>query len=658
MPRISRLGLKVFGFTALVIALALGASLLFVRRVAQPSVDRAIDRALDAALASTQDKLSARSATLRATLQQVATVPTYAASVERALAEGDRGTLLDTSNEFRNQLGADWVIITDASGVLAAWSDRPDQVGVSLAGGALIDQPLQGIPAEGVWLEPNNGAGETIYQAVAVPLRAPGREATLGVLVAAARVDTAFVAQLRRNTGAEVLFFTRDTTGLPVANVATLADAAPLLSKLGRDTMGVRVEGETGSDQWVGSVGTLRSASGTPLAGIAVLRSRSEAMAPYRGLERAIRWSLVVGLILSLLGSAWLAGRIARPIGALVQATRRVSEGDFTPTPVDDATDEVGELAQAFRRMTVELREKQQLVDYLGGVRHAAENVPASVLGFGEGAVLAGRYELREQIGAGGMGVVYRAWDRELQEAVALKTLHPALPLGDPDILERFKQEIRLARRITHRNVVRTHDLGESGGIHFITMELVEGAGLEAIMAERGVLPLKVTLPIVRQVLRGLEAAHDVGVIHRDVKPGNILVQPSGAVKVMDFGIARLAERRGEGASLTAAGAVIGSLEYMAPEQLLGEAVDVRADVYATGCVLFECLTGRKVHNATSLMAHVAKQSLKKPVDVTPLAGTPPAIVAVVSKALSPERDGRWESAATMREALDVADGV
>jgi serine/threonine protein kinase len=256
------------------------------------------------------------------------------------------------------------------------------------------------------------------------------------------------------------------------------------------------------------------------------------------------------------------------------------------------------------------------------------------------------------------MGIVYRAWDRELQETVALKTLHPALPLGDPDILERFKQEIRLARRITHRNVVRTHDLGESNGVHFITMELVEGSGLDSIMSGRRALPLKIVLPIVRQVLRGLEAAHEVGVIHRDVKPGNVLVQPSGAVKVMDFGIARLAERRGAGASLTAAGAVIGSIEYMAPEQLMGEEVDLRVDVYATGCVLFECLAGQKVHNTTSIMGLVAKQSLKQAPDVTPLSGIPPQIVAVIGRALAPERNERWQTAAEMREALDAADAV
>ena len=155
MARISPLGLKVFGFTALVIALSLGASLLFVRRVAQPSVDRSIDRALDAALASTLDKLTARSSTLRATLQGLASCRR---TRPRSNGRSPRATAARSSTRrvnSRTQLGADWVIITDATGVLAAWSDRPEQVGVTLAGGALVDLPLQGTAAEGVWLEPD-----------------------------------------------------------------------------------------------------------------------------------------------------------------------------------------------------------------------------------------------------------------------------------------------------------------------------------------------------------------------------------------------------------------------------------------------------------------------------------------------------------------------
>jgi serine/threonine protein kinase len=270
------------------------------------------------------------------------------------------------------------------------------------------------------------------------------------------------------------------------------------------------------------------------------------------------------------------------------------------------------------------------------------------------GSVLANRYEVEEILGSGGMGVVYRVFDRQLKESVALKTLHPSVAAAEPGLLERFKQEIRLARRITHRNVVRTHDLGESGGILFLTMELVEGTPLDQLISRRGKLPLDVTLPIIKQILRALEVAHEAGVIHRDIKPGNVIVQTSGFVKVMDFGIARLIEGRFRQTAITQAGSVVGSPDYMAPEQLLGEAVDHRVDIYSAGCVMFECLTGRRVFEAPHVMALISRHLDRERPDPAALEGLPAAVIAVVEKALAREPSGRWASAGVMLEAVEA----
>jgi serine/threonine protein kinase len=269
------------------------------------------------------------------------------------------------------------------------------------------------------------------------------------------------------------------------------------------------------------------------------------------------------------------------------------------------------------------------------------------------GQVLGDRYEIKALLGQGGMGMVYRAFDRQLGETVALKTLRPDLVASDSTTLERFKQEIRLARRITHRNVVRTHDLGEVGGVYFITMEYVAGTNLKDLIRLRGKLPIGVTLTVGRQLCRALEVAHEQNVVHRDIKPHNIAVEPSGFIKVMDFGIARLMERTGEG--LTQAGTAIGTPEYMAPEQLMGEAVDARADLYAAGAVLFECLTGRLVFAAPSLTALIAKHLEERPADpraVNP--EVPPALSAAVLKALAKKPADRWASAGALAEALDA----
>jgi len=259
---------------------------------------------------------------------------------------------------------------------------------------------------------------------------------------------------------------------------------------------------------------------------------------------------------------------------------------------------------------------------------------------------------VKEIIGAGGMGVVYRAFDRELQEPVAIKTLRPEAMAGESVALERFKQEIRLARRIAHRNVVRTYDLGEINGVYYLTMEYVEGTSLKQLVASRGKLPVSVTLTIGKQLCRALEVAHAEGVIHRDVKPQNMVVEPSGFLKVMDFGIARLVNPP-KGKGLTEAGTSIGTPDYMSPEQLSGAELDARSDLYAAGVVLFECVTGKLPFETETTWALVAKH-LEEPVpDPRSLNGEVPAGLAeVILRAMAKSPADRYQSASAMHDAL------
>ncbi len=221
-----------------------------------------------------------------------------------------------------------------------------------------------------------------------------------------------------------------------------------------------------------------------------------------------------------------------------------------------------------------------------------ADAVPGAELAPGD--VVAGRYEVLGALGAGGMGVVYAARDRELNEVIALKVLRAPPPSGteDPAALDRFRRELRITRRLSHPNVVRTHDIGAAGdrGGRFITMEYVDGWSLAQLLEHRGTLPVPVVFVLGKQLCRALAAVHSHGVIHRDIKPQNVLIGREGDVKLTDFGIAQLEhpaarEHAGRGAD--------GTLPYMAPEQILGEALDARTDLYATAAVLYECLTGR-----------------------------------------------------------------
>src|SRR4051812_7830125 len=194
------------------------------------------------------------------------------------------------------------------------------------------------------------------------------------------------------------------------------------------------------------------------------------------------------------------------------------------------------------------------------------------------------RYRILRELGAGGMGIVYQAWDSELGVAVALKIIRPDAtddPVVAQEVEKRFKRELLLARQVTHKNVVRIHDLGEVDGIKYITMPYIEGRDLANLLRDRGRLPVPEALRLARQITAGLGAAHDAGVVHRDLKPENIMIDGDGQPQIMDFGISR--SMVSSTATATSAGAVIGTLEYMAPEQARGQAVDQRADLYALG---------------------------------------------------------------------------
>src|SRR5579871_5324648 len=262
------------------------------------------------------------------------------------------------------------------------------------------------------------------------------------------------------------------------------------------------------------------------------------------------------------------------------------------------------------------------------------------------GTVLGERYEIIKRLGEGGMGAVYKARDRELDLLVALKVIRPELS-SNPEILRRFKQELILARQVTHKNVIRIFELGMADGRKFITMDYIDGRDLKSILLERGKLPPDEAVRIVRQICKGLEAAHSEGVVHRDLKPQNIMVDAAGRVWVMDFGLARSMDLVG----LTRTGVLMGTPDYMSPEQARAEKVDARSDLFSLGIIVFEMLAGRLPFDADTLMGKLLQRVQKRaPLvsDIEP--GVPADLARVVEKCLEPEVAKRYHS---IREILD-----
>ena len=262
------------------------------------------------------------------------------------------------------------------------------------------------------------------------------------------------------------------------------------------------------------------------------------------------------------------------------------------------------------------------------------------------------RYQPVARLGAGAFGEVQRAHDRLLGRDVAVKRIRLEAfvePGRLDEVKKRFLREARVAARLRHRNIVTMHDIVSSPDTSFIVMELVEGETLQSLLARRGRLGLDETARILEQVAAALDHAHANGVVHRDVKPANIMIEPSGQVKVMDFGIAKL----DEGANLTSTGSIMGTPNYMAPEQARGESVDSRSDLFSLGCVLYECLTGTRPFQSPSVSAILVKILTEDPppVDLEAL-GLPRGLQPVLLRATAKDPAARYPSGAAMIEAL------
>ena len=272
------------------------------------------------------------------------------------------------------------------------------------------------------------------------------------------------------------------------------------------------------------------------------------------------------------------------------------------------------------------------------------------------GDVISGRYELDQPIGSGGMATVWRAHDQTTGADVAVKRMHARVQ-DDPDLIERFRREAQAVARLSHPAIVRLLDEGQDDDGPYIVFELVEGTNLKAIIRDRGPLPPDMAASVVSQVARGLELAHRQGVIHRDIKSHNVMVTDDGTAKLTDFGIARLLD--GDQAGLTRTGTVLGTSDYLAPEQARGLAVDGRSDVYSLGIVLYECLTGELPFPADTPMG-VAQRQVRDPLpDPRTVAPAVPSYLAAATvRACEKDPAARFDTALEMSDALlDTPEG-
>jgi eukaryotic-like serine/threonine-protein kinase len=637
------------GATALVL-IVLGLVFAILAHWAQRSGDAVVRRELEQSADLASQILAGRQRSLGGGARVFVQGPYFRAIV----AERRADDILDQTFEAAEQLDADWVFIVDERGTLLAKSDEPGASGADLSAVPLVAGALQGRVMSGFGVSRDS----LLFQAVAVPIVVPGG-APIGALVATKMVDSLLARDVKAATSADIVFFVRDVAGNRIA-------ASSLGRSLGR-TLAGEVTEQTRSRTVLAGVryatqgAALPTAGGEIIGGFVVLSARDAASAEIAEVRRALLLAALLGLSLAALAAFVVSRRVTRPVRDLTAIALRAADGDYAVGSVAAeeparGQNEIAALDDAVHLLVAELRDRQALVAALtasvpalarlsgaatasatvaqslsiqrvqgapprvvGGAARAIGPVgadrPRAELSIGE--MVADRYVIDALLGIGELTATYRAKDRATGGIVALKRLRTPRAASDLPLIELVREEVRAVRPLVHRNVVRVHDAGDDDGMPFVTMDYVEGIALDQLLRASGPLPEGAVLSLAKQLCRALAAAEAVGVVHGDVTPKQLLLAYEGVLKVGDFALARI-ERRLRGSDHTdplrhaaipqLAGATVGSPEYMAPEQMLGEAPTTRTDLYAAGVVLYECVTGATPFRTDSPLAFLAQK--------------------------------------------------
>lgn len=693
--------LVLVGFSALIVATSWR-----IGEEANKVAFDSIERSLSQSSVILQTKLESRFLSINETAVGLA----KDARILPLVYEGEALTLQDLSQEFQKVLEFDVLFFTDNEGTILARSDRPEAMGQSVAGrSSLFDQALGGEESQGIISSKGR-----LLQIVVVPIFDNfARDIVRGTVALAYELSPEIAREINALTESDIGFFMFERNSeREIDSVSSIYNTNENLAddlnvwfshhagvwreiynnKGSVNNLEINIAGE----DFFAVVHPLAKHDGENLGFVIATRSRTELLKPFLRIRQQV---IVVGLICLVIASliAWvIAHKISRPIISLVAVAKDIAEGNYPES--QDAVkqkDEVGVLYNAIYRMGNNLKEKAELESYLAQlgedldrssealvVPDPTENIPvidsqddadrtvarspdaspapsthvATVGGaIGTGTIISKRYEVIRLLGSGAMGDVFLAKDLDLDENIAIKVLEKQDFTKEE--LHQFKEEIRLARRITHRNILRTFDFGVWNKAYFITMEYVHGHDLDQFIKKQGALDLNIGIAMAKQICTAMNAAHEQGIIHRDLKPANMMINRQGILKIMDFGLAmklltpeehkKKLEQGGDAESTT----VAGTPRYMAPEQFFGWDLDKRTDIYSIGIILFTLFAGRPPFSAKTFEELGELHYKARPPKLTKLVKAfPKRLEQIIHKALQKSPEKRFQS---VRHLLD-----
>ena len=564
---------------------------------------------------SVQQKLSASQTVQQAFTEQralelelisllVASDPAFVAyiaqatyDIESATNEPDVASISDLLLERKQDFGFDIALVATADGKQLARSDQSMAVSRDLNEKPLLQEAIQQlVPVNGYWQE-----NDALYQAAIVPL-ARGQN-LIGFLITGKEVNDALANDIGQVSSTEVIIATGKDK-ITLKSVASTMDLNATVSLMGQLKDSPMLLND-GTQQNLTVQGLQMAVETSQLSTLAdgesghIISSASidQTLKPFISTRNIMMAVGAAMILLSLLSAVFLVRRALSPIGQLSQATQKLAQGNYQIDIPKSGSDELSQLSGSIEQLVDNLRGKEDLSRHLVEISKKVPQRTTASISDNEksnnviqaGKVIGSRFEIVEKIGSGGMGLVFKAMDRELEETVALKVLKNT---GDnPDDIKRFKDEIRLARRITHPNVVRIHDFGQLGKNVFISMEYVQGYTIQQMLKYAKKLRPFAALHASMHVCKGLMAAHEAGIVHRDLKPANLIVELDSTIKLMDFGIATAGNTLSKHAI---SNQVEGTVEYVSPEQAQGKGTDERTDIYALGILMMEMFVGKR----------------------------------------------------------------